>query len=471
MSEPVNTVGLNSTGLRVTNLDWRSPLGIVTSGGSSASEFTITLDSSSYQPKELAVTSVPRFELTGIQDMAIPAVDRHVFPGDPYSYRFPSPKYPTDYTYKEYVFVRDGTPASGTAVTGTTAQPNNLAADLSSRLGTGIGSNRVTDVLISIPPADGKDDRFFIWPTYARYTDSPAIRSPDQSAKGVLEDVDIIWDFGGKKYLEHRPVTIHGFLNTHNNPGGNAEDFDIKFPSPQLVFEFNIPGLFKAGPRNGSEGLWLPAPADDSLMFSPPILPTGIFRPGYQPDRYYTGIVPEFHPFGPGKQIAPNSDSGVSHFYYDFLQTDYLSPSMVDFVFHLGASVDPELYAARLHVSPGAPIPPNWYRLVRPFSFEIHDITRQRSGVTILNNVINPNNGESTYVHYQLVKGGQVTIQVFTLDGTMVDILYRGHRDSGEYRAVWGGKNRGGRAVARGMYFIRVVGPDIDEIRKVMVVK
>jgi hypothetical protein len=74
-------------------------------------------------------------------------------------------------------------------------------------------------------------------------------------------------------------------------------------------------------------------------------------------------------------------------------------------------------------------------------------------------------------VHYQLVKGGQVTIQVFTLDGTMVDILYRGHRDAGEYRAVWGGKNRGGRAVARGMYFIRVVGPDIDEIRKVMVVK
>jgi flagellar hook assembly protein FlgD len=88
-----------------------------------------------------------------------------------------------------------------------------------------------------------------------------------------------------------------------------------------------------------------------------------------------------------------------------------------------------------------------------------------------LNNVINPSNGESTYVQYQLTKGGQVTVQVFTMDGTMVDVLYRGYRDAGEYRAAWKGTNRSGRAVARGMYFIRVVGPDIDEIRKVMVVK
>ena len=35
----------------------------------------------------------------------------------------------------------------------------------------------------------------------------------------------------------------------------------------------------------------------------------------------------------------------------------------------------------------------------------------------------------------------------------------------------WNGTNNSGNAVARGIYFIRVVGPGIDETRKVMVVK
>jgi flagellar hook assembly protein FlgD len=122
-------------------------------------------------------------------------------------------------------------------------------------------------------------------------------------------------------------------------------------------------------------------------------------------------------------------------------------------------------------MAPGAAIPPNWYNLLRPWSFDIHDVRLQRGGVTILNNVINPVQGEKAQVRYHLVNGGRVTIQVFTLDGNMVKVLYRGWRAQGEYIEVWDGKNNGGRSVARGMYFVRVVAPDIDEIRKVMVVK
>jgi flagellar hook assembly protein FlgD len=85
--------------------------------------------------------------------------------------------------------------------------------------------------------------------------------------------------------------------------------------------------------------------------------------------------------------------------------------------------------------------------------------------------VINPTTGEKVYVDYVLNKGGRVTIQVFTLDGNLVQSLVRESQNAGEYRVSWDGKNRGGRDVARGLYFIRVVAPDIDEIRKVMVVK
>jgi flagellar hook assembly protein FlgD len=64
-----------------------------------------------------------------------------------------------------------------------------------------------------------------------------------------------------------------------------------------------------------------------------------------------------------------------------------------------------------------------------------------------------------------------VTILVFTLDGDVVKALHRGRLGAGTYTFTWNGTNAGGNPVARGMYFIRVVGPGIDEIRKVMVIK
>jgi flagellar hook assembly protein FlgD len=117
-------------------------------------------------------------------------------------------------------------------------------------------------------------------------------------------------------------------------------------------------------------------------------------------------------------------------------------------------------------------IPDEWYTLVRPFSFGIHDITRQRGGVTILNNVINSEKRERVFIDYTLRSAGRVTIQVFTLDGNLVYAIKRNVMEgAGSYRVSWDGANQGGRPVARGMYFIRVVAPDIDEIRKVMVIK
>jgi len=134
---------------------------------------------------------------------------------------------------------------------------------------------------------------------------------------------------------------------------------------------------------------------------------------------------------------------------------------------------DDDLFAGRLDIAPGTMIPDDWYRKVRPFTFGIHNIIRQRSGVTILNNVINSDRRERVFVDYKLVRSGRVTIQVFTLDGNLVKILKQENQPASDlyYRVSWDGTNEGGRSVARGMYFIRVVAPEIDEIRKVMVVR
>ena len=110
-------------------------------------------------------------------------------------------------------------------------------------------------------------------------------------------------------------------------------------------------------------------------------------------------------------------------------------------------------------------------RTARPWSWKVRDLRAQRGDVTILNNVINPLRGEKTGLYYTLSNAGYVTITVFDLKGDIVNVLYRGQRAAGEYSTTWDGRNRGGRVVARGLYFIKVVGPDVNEIRKVLVVK
>ncbi len=108
---------------------------------------------------------------------------------------------------------------------------------------------------------------------------------------------------------------------------------------------------------------------------------------------------------------------------------------------------------------------------VAPWTFRVSETRKQRGGVTILNNVIDSNRRERTMLRVELPRAGNLVIQVFTLDGNLVRVLERNRRGGGTYTYEWDGTNAGNRPVARGMYFIRVVGPDIDEIRKVMVVK
>ncbi|AEJ60370.1 hemagluttinin repeat-containing protein [Spirochaeta thermophila DSM 6578] len=131
----------------------------------------------------------------------------------------------------------------------------------------------------------------------------------------------------------------------------------------------------------------------------------------------------------------------------------------VEFLFYID-----NLYCARLTDEDDP-------RTIAPWSFGLSGLKEQRAGVTILNNVINPTQGEVTVVNYRLSRAGMVTIQVFALDGSLVRTLQRGVQGPGAYTVAWDGRNGSGRVVARGLYFIRVVGPGIDEYRKVMVVK
>ena len=105
------------------------------------------------------------------------------------------------------------------------------------------------------------------------------------------------------------------------------------------------------------------------------------------------------------------------------------------------------------------------------WSFKLKGITSQRGGVTILNNVINASKSEKTVIKIDLPADGRLSVMVMTLDGNIITYLNRGETKAGEHFFTWDGKNKNGKPVARGMYFVRVTGSGIDETRKVMVVK
>ena len=105
------------------------------------------------------------------------------------------------------------------------------------------------------------------------------------------------------------------------------------------------------------------------------------------------------------------------------------------------------------------------------WSFRLTGITIQRGGVSILNNVINVSSGDYSTIEVSMPSEGSLSVYVMTLEGNIITALQKGRTSAGTHRYIWNGKNKAGNAVARGRYFIRVLGPDIDETRKILVVK
>ncbi|MBQ0052500.1 MAG: hypothetical protein KBT11_10640 [Treponema sp.] len=105
------------------------------------------------------------------------------------------------------------------------------------------------------------------------------------------------------------------------------------------------------------------------------------------------------------------------------------------------------------------------------WSFGIKDITSQRGGVTVLNNVIDVNLREQSVIQVDMKNAGNLNVYIMTLDGNIVQRLSKGRTEAGTHYFKWDGTNLAGKAVARGLYFVRVSGPGIDETRKIMCVK
>jgi hypothetical protein len=276
-------------------------------------------------------------------------------------------------------------------------------------------SHRVSDLGLGI-----------IEPVYARNT--ATLRDPERGA-----GVGLINMFDGSEWLQPQNMELQA-----NYSAGTA---------PDIWFDINIPDRFIS---EDNPGLWLPD--FDEADFS--------------------GLVP--YPNDPGASLPagytstnPDSLGGIAAApLITYTIPDGNAKLRDDSTFDFFFFAD-NLYHARVD----NPAASDWYRRIRPFSFKLREVRAQAGDVSILNNVINPDRGEKTTIHYNLSRSGTITIQVFNLAGDLVEILYRGRRTAGEYAVSWDGRNRAGNAVGRGIYFVRFTGPGLDEYRKVMVVR
>ncbi|MBB6482633.1 FlgD immunoglobulin-like domain containing protein, partial [Spirochaeta isovalerica] len=296
--------------------------------------------------------------------------------------------------------------------------------------GTASGAHRVSDLAL------GLTGDAILQPVYA--TDESQT-DPDRGGIGTIRD------FTGGTWLQDQPIE----LTTHINSGHSAPSgLD---PQVQLFFDVDVPSAYRQ--NNDRDGLWLPGVSFGNVPAAD----------DYDIYDFY-GIVPSPNPDEREATAGTSPSNQLRVHSFDNDDPELESVADVEFLYYLPAY---SLFAARIENSSAS----DWYRQIKPWTFAIHDITTQVGGVTILKNVINPENGETTNLHYELAEAGMVTIQVFDISGAMVDVLQRGRQEAGEYSTAWDGHNSGGRIVARGVYFIRIVAPGIDETRKVMVVK
>ena len=93
----------------------------------------------------------------------------------------------------------------------------------------------------------------------------------------------------------------------------------------------------------------------------------------------------------------------------------------------------------------------------------------------LLANYPNPFNPE-TWIPYHLAKAADVTLTIYSIDGTAVRRLDLGHQAAGYYQsksraAYWDGRNAVGERVASGIYFYQLQADDVSALRKMLILK
>ncbi len=79
--------------------------------------------------------------------------------------------------------------------------------------------------------------------------------------------------------------------------------------------------------------------------------------------------------------------------------------------------------------------------------------------------------GSGTTIHFDVQRSMDVRLTAFDVSGRQVRVLREGNVPAGRHAAGWDGRDSGGRAVAGGVYFVRLTGDGVEQVEKVTVVR
>ena len=259
---------------------------------------------------------------------------------------------------------------------------------------------------------------------------------PPNDGTGLLEILDV-----PNVYKQGDTVTFRLSL-TRPTP--------VETPMPKWGFQITAANR----QRGLGSGTWLPflAPPEDSQMIMIPGQ-AGVFRTRRYLEHTATSTRTgqRDHAEWVVRWVAPSTDSGAIYFFaagnaangdgasigtddHIFTAVDSIVPADTTLV---DVPIVPVTFTTLLH----APYP-NPMTLCSDMSFEIR-------------------------------RGGRVELAIFDVQGRKVRTLFHGHHDAGPGFAFWDGKREGGIQAKNGVYFVRLMAPDLKRplVRKVTLAK
>ncbi len=88
----------------------------------------------------------------------------------------------------------------------------------------------------------------------------------------------------------------------------------------------------------------------------------------------------------------------------------------------------------------------------------------------LIGNYPNPFNS-STEIRYHLGQSTQTSVGVFDLLGREITILDQGIREAGDHVLFWNGNTTDGTAASTGIYFVRMIAGDVQDMHKMVLLK